>query len=209
LYGGKNGVVSEVKGQSSAGTVKSLLGGLCMTGGSATYDVIWDDGSENTMVPECIIRGVQWRILDGFVDADGIAAARAFAKQESKRRSEAETARAAAFSAEVQRLRIDPAYAHLSQDKVDRSSSKLAAANIRADLKKHLPDVKFSVRSHSHSSIEIRFHEGATTRDAVKAIVGKYTTGYYDSLSDCHLASSSPFNTVYGGVEHVWAQEGR
>ena len=33
LYGGRNGSVVHVEGQSSAETVKSLLGGLCMTGG--------------------------------------------------------------------------------------------------------------------------------------------------------------------------------
>jgi hypothetical protein len=51
LYGGRNGSVVHVEGQSSAEAVKSLLGGLCMTGGNATYDVIWDDGSENRMIP--------------------------------------------------------------------------------------------------------------------------------------------------------------
>lgn len=90
-----------------------------MTGGSAEYDIIWDDGTESKKIPECIIRGVQWRILDGFVDADGIVAARAHAEQESKRRSEAEAAQRAAFSAEVERLRRDPACAHLSQDKAN------------------------------------------------------------------------------------------
>ena len=205
LYGGKDGVVVGVKGESSPGTVRGLLGGLCVTGGNAGYDIIWENGTESKKIPECIIRGVQWRILEGFVDTAGIAGARVLAKQESKRRSEAEAARSAAFSAEVQRVRSDPAYAHLSQDKAARSS-KLASANIRADLKKHLPGIKFSVRSHSHSSIDIRFDEGTTTRNAVNAIVGKYSTGYYDSFSDCHLARSSPFNLVYGGVEHVWAQ---
>lgn len=68
--------------------------------------------------------------------------------------------------------------------------------------------IKFSVRVHSHSSVEVRYDKGATTQDAVKPLLQKYSTGYYDSASDCHLAKSSPFNLVYGGVEHVWAQAG-
>ena len=78
LYGGRNGSVVDVEGQSSAETVKSLLGGLCMTGGNATYDVIWDDGSENRMIPECIIRGVQWRIAEGNPSSRAISPAKSF-----------------------------------------------------------------------------------------------------------------------------------
>ena len=66
LYGGRNGSVVDVEGQSSAETVKSLLGGLCMTGGNATYDVIWDDGSENRMIPECIIRPKKQLVKSSF-----------------------------------------------------------------------------------------------------------------------------------------------
>jgi hypothetical protein len=179
-----------------------------VSGGTAEIDIIFDDGTEDVRLPECVVRGVQWRILEGFVDAEGIAVARENAKQASKRRSEAEAAKSAAFSAEVERVRSDPAYAHLSQNKANLSSSKHAAANIREDLKKHLPGIKFSVRVHSHSSVEVRYGEGTVTKDVVKPILEKYSTGYFDTLSDCHLAKSSPFNLVYGGVEHVWAQAG-
>lgn len=206
LYGGRDGQVVEIRGSQSPSSVRGLFGGAIVTGGNAEFDAIWDDGTESRRVPECIVRGVQWKLLDEpIVTQEGIELARANARMETKRRGEAQAARAAAFSAKAQAFRVDPAFAHLSQEK-GIYSWKLAAKNIRADLKKYFAGVKFSVRS-SHDSIDIRFRAGSTTRAAVKAITDKFVTGYYDSLSDCHLSQDSPFNVVFGGVEHIWAQE--
>lgn len=85
LYGGRNGVVVRIHGQQSPETVKSI-GGVMVTGGMATFDVIFDDGSESEHVPESIIRYVQWIIYDSVADTDQVIDAVQFAKQTAEQR---------------------------------------------------------------------------------------------------------------------------
>ena len=58
-------------------------------------------------------------------------------------------------------LKADPAYAHLEQGS-DEHSGKLAAANIRRELKKAYPGIKFSVRKEHYGSVNIFYPKASS-----------------------------------------------
>ncbi|WP_408876504.1 hypothetical protein [Gluconobacter sphaericus] len=65
-----------VHGKESPTTVRSLSrGGAIVSGGSASYDIVFACGSVTHRLPEAILRGVQWRIEadKGLASAEEIA----------------------------------------------------------------------------------------------------------------------------------------
>ena len=72
------GIVYAIHGEQRPDTV-SHAGGVFHRGGSATFDVVFDNGHKSLNLPECIIRGVQWSILPGIATDKEIAEALAYA----------------------------------------------------------------------------------------------------------------------------------
>lgn len=111
-------------------------------------------------------------------------------------KASAEDASARALAA----TRTNPDYAHLTI--CERSGGVEAAKNLRKDLKKHFPGVKFSVRA-DYSSINVKWVDGPT-RAMVEAIANRYQCGSFNGMEDIYEFSHSPFTTLFGGAQYVF-----
>lgn len=215
LYGGKCGTISAVHGTPDQGNFHRRAGGVLnmVTGPEAHIDVVWDHGATSQQVPECICTGVQWSFLD---EPDRTQAeideALAYAEQKRIEAEEAKAAAERAFVAETQALRDSDEYADLMQSDREGGTDPvtLAGANIRKTLKKAFPGIKFSVRKDGYSTFWVTWphaEEGETLNQrTVNEVIGKFETGYYDLHEDLHKSTRSPFNVVFGGVDHITAQ---
>lgn len=84
-----------------------------------------------------------------------------------------------------------------------------AAANIREELRRAFPGVKFRVRSDSFSmgnSVDVGWRMGPTT-EQVTAITGKYQHGHFDGMEDMYRddnsAESRAVSVVLGQTKYV------
>lgn len=87
----------------------------------------------------------------------------------------------------------------------DEDDYIIVGKNIRTELKRNFPGVKFSVRHWwltGNDSFEISWHDGPTPKQ-VKAVVGKYKNSYFDPSDDGCYYRPSVFNELYGGVTNV------
>jgi len=198
LYNLGRGVVYHIHGEQRPETVNSMGGGVIVSGGNAEFDIVHDSGKFSKRLPESILRGVQWDILDEVCDANEIRDLCANAEElEAQKQREKEDAQAK-FSAEVARLKNAPEYSHLEQG--DCSSGKLAAKNIRRELKQ-FKGVKFSVRNPHYGSVDVSWEDGPTC-EKVDAVIKHYKNGYFDSMHDIFEYSESPFNQVFGSAKY-------
>lgn len=200
LYGGKYGVVADIIGQQSPETVKELCGGAVVTGGSASVVVYFDD--HVSKVPECIIRGVQWRIgsVTELASHEEIKQRETNWKKAMQARKEAEAAKNARQAAEMAAL---PAkYPQLIPCK-EHSGGKQAAANIRIMLKQQFPGVKFSVRS-DYDSVRIEWTDGPIT-EQVNSVVNIFELGNFNGMTDSYdYDHDHVFPRVFGGVKYLF-----
>ena len=75
----------------------------------------------------------------------------------------------------------------------------MCAKDIRAELKRELPKVKFSVKSESYSmgnAVRISWELGPTERQ-VKKYVDKYEAGSFDGMTDSYTYTPKQFRTQY------------
>lgn len=196
------GIVYEINGEQRPESCKSL-GGVISMGGGASFNVVYDNGCLSKAVPESIVRGVQWEILDEIATADEISTALKFAMAEdARKRAEKQ---AATERREAERADYPAQYPHLATkaDKPDWSDARLAAANIRIELKRDFPGVSFSVRS-SHSSVRVGWTDGPTAK-AVEAVTGKYQCGDFNGMEDIYeYDADNTFSDVFGGPQYVF-----
>lgn|SRR3990167_4513970 len=78
-------------------------------------------------------------------------------------------------------------------------SAKLAAKNIRIELKKAFPGVKFSVRSEMFSggdSVDIGWTDGPTEQE-VKKISNKYEGGSFDGMTDSYTYETNIYRNAW------------
>lgn len=196
------GIVYAIHGEQRPDTVQTFMGGAGVSGGSARVDVVFANGHQSRALPESIVRGIQWRILDEVASASEIAAALAHAVcvQAQKRAVEDEVK--AVHVAEVARLQGAPEFASLTQGD-DRYSGKLAASNIRTELRRAFPGVKFSVRKSSHGAVNVRWTDGPTATE-VQELVGKYKRGHFNGMEDIYEDERSAWCEVFGGAQYVF-----
>lgn len=208
LYGGRYGVITEIHGDQSQGTVRSLLGGAMVTGGSASFSIVFENGTFSPRVPECIVRGVQWSLpnrepASAQDISDMIAAANAAKDAADKERRDAEQR----FQDEVERLKTAPEYKSFVQVSKDERASAVAAKNIRKVLKQHYPNCKFSVRNDRGTCIWVQWPgEAELNQSEVSQLLSDFKTGHYDPYEDYHSSTDSPFNVVYGGIDYLTCQ---
>jgi len=91
---------------------------------------------------------------------------------------------------------------------------KTAAKEIKRELNKRWPTVRFSVKS-SHfaggNSIGVSWNMGPTT-DSVRAIADKYQEGHFDGMTDCYnydstlVAGENGEIKALGGAKYVQCQ---
>jgi hypothetical protein len=202
LYGGRDGVVYAIQGKQSPETVRSIFGGAMMTGGGSHFDIVFDNGTESRGLPECILRGVQWRIYADIARPEEIAFLREHVASETERKRIEADAAAKKFAADKDALRSDPRYSKLKQTGSGDGGGKLVASNLRIELKAAFPGVKFSIRS-DYNSVRVAWVDGPTT-DEVKAFTGKYEAGHFDGMDDSYHYSRRPFTNVYGSAQYIF-----
>ena len=200
LYGGKDGTVVEIRGTQTPSTVQAAYHGVVMAGGKADLDIIWDDGTTSLSIPEALVRGsVQWTIYPEVASEDDIA--QAYAKKviheaQEKARKDAE---AAAYKAAKESAL--QAYEHLTKaGDGNYPNGKLAAKNLRIELKQAFPKVKFSVKS-DYDSFTVSWTDGPTQAQ-VRNIADKYCNGGFDGMTDMEYSTPSAFTDIYGGARY-------
>ncbi len=175
--------------------------GVGVRGGNAQFDVVFENGSISHKLPEAIVRGIQWTIYDEQASAEEIAQLLQNAERklaaDTLARHNAETA----FAIEVECPQAAPELQHLTQGD-DVYSGKLAAANMRAALRKAFPKVKFSARKSHYGSVSVSRTDGPT-KNAVEAIVSRHKGGYFDGMEDIYQHEKTPFVAVFAGAEYT------
>lgn len=95
----------------------------------------------------------------------------------------------------------------VDKEKEYTSSLITAAKNIRIELKKAFPNIKFSVTTQRFAggdSIDISWTDGvAYTR--VENIVSKYQYGKFNGMEDIYEYNDNLFNDVFGAAKYVSA----
>lgn len=84
----------------------------------------------------------------------------------------------------------------------------LAARNIRKELKKKFPGVKFSVTSESYSmgdNVNVKWQDGPTIKQ-VESITDKYSRGSFNSMEDIYEDDKEgrAFTSVFGGTKYLF-----
>jgi hypothetical protein len=201
LYGGKDGTVVKISGNQMPQTVSRLSGGIGVSGGSAQFYIIWDNGTQSTAIPESLLRAsVQWRIYDEVVSAEEIALAWAnVAIQKATAQAKADEAKQAYQCACEQALKDFPKLAQIGEGQY--GNGKFAAKNIRTEIKAAWPGVKFSVTS-DHDSVRVFWTDGPTQRQ-VEDIVDKYNNGGFDSMQDIATDEPTAFTDLFGGARYL------
>lgn len=165
----------------------------------ASVDILLEDGRRlRSILPADLStepgRGARYALNGQRHGADylaGLYAAEAGAK--ASRSAAAEMA-AAAFKRAVADLKT--AHPYLSTDPAD------PARNMRAELKRRFPGVKFSVRRDHYSSIRVSWTDGPTGAQ-VSAIADRFEEGHFDGMTDCYQYSRAPWSETFGGVRYV------
>ena len=194
LYGGRDGIVVGIRGEQSPVSVGTMSGGVVSYGGSAWLRVAFE--THVSEVPESIVRGVQWDIYDDVATADEILDIIRKGNEyqaEAKRKTEDDKARR-----DAERVRLAAEFPHLTQG----DGGKIGAANIRKELRKAFPGVKFSVTS-TYNSIHVKWTDGPTVKQ-VQAVTGRYEEGRYDGMQDLFVRDhDAVFASLFGGVNGV------
>lgn len=161
-----------------------------------SYDVALEDGRE---LLGTFLDSSRWVLLDEYaigVTLDTLRAGVAARKATKQAKS---TSAAEAFDQAVAKLRAS--YPNLTQG----AGCVVAAKNIRAELKREFPSVKFSVRASHYSggnSVHVSWTDGPTDKQ-VEAIVNKYEGGTFDGMTDCYNYERSPWTEVFGEAKYT------
>jgi hypothetical protein len=110
-----------------------------------------------------------------------------------------EAARAAAAAA------LAAANPHLITIAKEGDSLRAAGKNIRRELARAFPGVKFSVKSSRFSmgdSIRVGWIDGPNAA-AVDAIIDKYESGTFDSMTDCAGYRHSAWLDAFGDAKYI------
>lgn len=81
----------------------------------------------------------------------------------------------------------------------------VAAKNIRVELKKAFPKVKFSVKSESFSggnAIRVSWTDGPTSAQ-VEEVADKYRAGRFDGMTDCYDYEFSFWCEAFGDAKYI------
>lgn len=80
-----------------------------------------------------------------------------------------------------------------------------AARNLRIELKRAFPGIKFSVRTERFAggdAIDVGWTDGPTTRE-VEDLAKKYQAGRFDCMDDSYTYDRSMFKEVFGDAKYV------
>jgi len=89
-----------------------------------------------------------------------------------------------------------------------RNQLRLGSSNMKQELKRAFPNIKFSVRSQSYSmgcNIRVDWILGPTVRE-VNAIVNKYQYCHFDGMTDMEEYVRGDWTDTFGGAKYVHAE---
>jgi len=209
LYGGNDGIIFKVNGAQEPGSIQRLGSGCVVTGGNATFDVVFDNGSISRAIPECIIRGCQWSIQEGGrASNEEIQFALAFATLETDRKeTEAEAIEKERSDLSQKLQEANPELELVDPKAYD--SLKKGSQNLKTELKRAFPETKFSVRSESCNnggSINVHWIDGPRTK-AVEEIANKYQEGHFNGMIDLYETDhGNVWPGLFGGAKFVFCR---
>ncbi|HHE6471333.1 TPA: LPD29 domain-containing protein [Providencia rettgeri] len=203
LYNLGKGVIVNIHGEQKPQSIKNMYN-VMVTGGNAEFDIVFFNGNKTNRLPESILHGIQWKIEDEMVEQETIKSLIEKAEAHEQAEKAEEERKKNEFKQGVEFQKNNTEYSHLTQITSNSDKEiKIVGKNIRAELKKHFPKTKFSVRKQHHSTYHVSWTDGPTV-DEVESIINKYETSRFDSYTDYHYSDTSPFNVVYGGVDYVF-----
>jgi len=201
LYGGKYGYITNITGEQTPETCISIMGNCGVTGGSANIDIQWKNGGTSN-VPEALIhQSVQWKTFDVLSNEEVAEYDLEFqaAKDELHRKAQMK-----ALKNEADRKHfLDTYSSYLIQTSPEIGSFKAAKKNIRVELKKEFPDVKFSIKQDRYDCILIKWEDGPTSEE-VEKITNKYEDHENDWSGDYRDYNPSEFNSLFGGSKYIF-----
>lgn len=171
-----------------------------------SYQVIDSESyRENSLEPFLLKGGNRWIVTDEIAPPDTILNAVSMAKIKKAHEEEAK------ILEEKRRTDLKDKYAqenpHLVVGRGVYLGCVLASKNIRRELKKAFPGVKFSVRSKSYSGgddIRIEWTDGPTLK-AVQEITDKYEQGSFDGMTDMYKYDRrNVWTEVFGGTKYLF-----
>lgn len=204
LYGRGRGTIVAVYGAPGQDPVRALGGGVVMMGGSCEVDIVFDGGQSTKRLPECILRGVQWTVLDEVVDGTAIAQALASAAiYDAQMKAKAEAVASAFTAAMAASLKAGTDLGLIPEADFRAAGKRGSAAawNLRQELKK--AGIKASVKQDGYTCINVRI-ENADQAELAKTIAQKYKAGSFDGMTDCYDYDPSAWGSVFGDVRYVF-----
>lgn len=203
LYNLGKGVIVNIHGEQKPQSIKNMYN-VMVTGGNAEFDIVFFNGNKSNRLPESILHGVQWKIENETVDQETIKSLIEIAEAHEQAEKAEEERKINEFKQGVEFQKSNKEYSHLTQITSNSDKKvKIVGKNIRAELKKHFPKTKFSVRKQYYSTYHVSWSDGPTVEE-VESIINKYETSRFDSYTDYHYSETSPFNVVYGGADYVF-----
>ena len=202
------GIVYAIHGEQNPQSIKTLAGGAIVSGGRASFDVVFDNGHDLRQVSEAIIRGVQWRILweKPLASMGEIQDALNFAEAERIREKTEETLQKDALETERERIRKEHGAFLKPVAPGEYSTAALGSKNLKKELTRAFPCVKFSVKSDTYSggdAIRVSWTRGPTTKQ-VEEISNKYQEGSFNSMEDLYETDrENVWPEVFGGAKYV------
>jgi hypothetical protein len=163
------------------------------------YDVALEDGRE---FRASMLDDSRWIITDEIAIGDTLEILRTCVAAKKATDEAAKTSAAQKFAED--KVKVAKTYSYLKQG----DGPVNAAKNIRIELKRAFPSVKFSVRTSSYSggnSIDVSWTDGPTTQQ-VEEITGKYKGGSFDGMTDCYEYRNTPFTAVFGDSNYVYCR---
>ncbi|CAI2533741.1 Uncharacterised protein [Serratia ficaria] len=165
------------------------------------FDVVFERGGFSRGLSISILNGVQWKIYDEVITEDELTRWVCLSTEMERKDSERKERDREIKIKQIKAISADPRYTYLDKG-VDKYRGSLAAKNIRKELKRYFPQVKFSVRENVHGSIYIKWMDGPV-KEKVNEITCKYKSGGYNGQNEIYEYRTSPFNEVYGSADYI------
>lgn len=152
-------------------------------------------------------RGIHTEITDKVLSEDEVRDIEARAVVAKAEREEAE--RQAAAKRAQDRADLERSFPYLIKLKESKQNPwSLGAKNLRTELSRNFPGIKFSVRSESYSggdSIHVSWTDGPTS-EKVKDISDKYQKNDFNGMEDISESRHALWPTIYGGANYVFEE---
>lgn len=169
-------------------------------GNAVGWTVTKDNFKQIIAACEAAIKVIPFQVLDKRTTPEQQA-------EEARKRAawqEEKTAKDAAFDIEYKKhlAELEKRYPWAKGVDSGLSPHARAAANMRTELAKAFPGIKFTVKSKSFSggdSIDVDWEMGPTEKE-VHAITNKYEDGHFDGMQDMYIHDASAFKKAVGRV---------